>query len=1445
MNRKVFLTPTRDNFMPRKFSRTVLDTLLKTVELEFKVPLLGFGEIKFPVSEYAKDWWKNEKAREDLKNAIEVAEQKFIAQHKDNKAAQLLREFSLKNEKEFQIVITEFLNHFDEQKITWLMADKLGKGFEKVISNKELHDALNDYIPYLRDELSRIGEFREIIAYLLQKQIANTTAHTYETTQEIKDLLLKQQTPKDKFTNEWFVEQAELSIVELGKRYTPELNVQLDISKIFDAIARDEKFEKQIMSVFDEFFIRGRKIHINDKEFKDDTSELRSKLEYLYQIVTGCNFQGVDILPYVQIGTLLDSIDSLAEGFLSHFLELERKLQEEKKEYSYYQKYGPEIQSLRSFSDTLEDVRDFIFGISGRLSNTPLLLLDGDAGIGKSHLIADVVRNRNIQGKPSLFFLGQHFVTDEDPWTQINKKINTGYSFDEFLGVLNSKAETTGSRLILFIDAINEGRGRYFWGNNVKSFIKKIEKYKWLGLVLSIRTSYKELLFPDNKWNNENFVEYTHHGFRDVEYDAVKIFFEGYKIQLPSVPLLHPEFQNPLFLKLFCEGLHKLGYTKVPDGFQGITSIIEFFIRSINLRLSQPDRLEYPSAINVVKKTVNNLIAEKIRSKVRYISYESAFKIADDVLMSFSPKRGLLEELISEGVLSKNIFWNSDKSYEEGVYLAYERFEDYLTADYLIDHVVESKTFLTNAFSPGGELFHYVQDEYACRINKGLIEAFSIQLPEKAGMELYEFVPDLQGKSPIVESFVQSLLWRKIETTSEKLRDYVNRFVLQNRGTSDLFWETIIAIAVIPNHYFNAYSLHRHLMSFNLADRDATWTIRLVNRYSINAAVLRLIDWAWSTNTKDYISNESVELAAIALAWFHTSTDRKLRDSATKGLVCLLEDRINVLVDVLKKFENVNDPYIYERLFAVAYGCALRTVKISDLRNLSKYIYETVFDTDGEVYPHILLRDYARGVIEYALLMGVVDDSIDMKKVRPPYNSLFTEEYPDNEEIDSKYDVDYKSDGFKDYYWAQNSILSSMTTEYGRGISRYGDFGRYVFQNALEHWDVNANSLSNLAVKWIFEKYGYDVEKHGKFDREIGSGRARDTYPKERIGKKYQWLAMFEILARVSDHFPKHAGWNFGKKSTEPYEGTWNPHVRDIDPTIIIKSTGKYNEEEVSRYWWAKENYSQWTLSNKDWIRQVDDLPMLQNLINVTDESGKEWLILEGYPEWAEPKPLGVNKYDVSHKRLWLQLRSYLVHEEDFKKVINWMKKQDFLGRWMPESHERHEVFSREYYWSDAYKYFQRDYYEGSPWRKLENRLENKTIASVMVTTENYFWDEGNDRSKEETLNFLKPCTDIYYKMNMLYSKKEGEFHNKNGELVCFDPSVYHACKPHLLIKKVDFLKYLKENNLQIVWNVLGEKNIIGDWSSQRKNHPGMQVINGVYYFKNNILEGGLKTRFA
>jgi hypothetical protein len=1236
---------------------------------------------------------------------------------------------------------------------------------------------------------------------------------------------------------EWFKKQCQSSIFDLGSRYTPELNFELEISSIFDGLGRTEGFKKKITKQFDGLLIKGKKVLKNKPETKEHINTLEKLFDEIYTLFTSIDFGGNFDIPFQNFDELLQTIANTVEKLEVYYREEESKIQKEKNDYHFYHKYGYELRNIREFENTLYDFKEFLNGDICQLANTPFLILDGEAGIGKSHMLGDIISKRIKNEYESVFLLGQQFVTDEDPWTQIFKRLQINIKSDIFLNIINDRAKNSGKRIVIFIDAINEGRGKYFWNDNVKSFINEFKKYEWLSLVLTIRSSYKSLIFPEAEIDKLNVIEHTLYGFRNNEYEASKLFFNNYNIDLPNVPLLHPEFQNPLFLKLFCEGISKSGLTKIPDGLQGITSIINFFIKNVNEVLSKPKRFDFSNGINLVYKTINSIIEFKINSELRYVNYEKAIEIVEDTVFKFVSKKGVfLDELISEGIFSKNLFWKAQGEYEEGIYLAYERFEDHLTCQHLLEKYSSN---IETEFNEDGKLFQYVKDENDIYRNKGLIDAFSIQIPEKTGKEFYDYIPHLKDKYPIVESFVESLLWRKVETINEESKDYINNCVFSFQGTHDLFWETILSVTSIPEHFFNAYSLHNHLMKFSLAERDAGWTQSLKYKYNDDSSVKRLIDWAWNESDKSYISDESIKLSSIALAWFHTSTNRQLRDCSTKALVCLLQDRIKVLIEILKTFENINDTYVYERLFAVAYGCTLRTNHKESLSELSEYIHNIIFKEKDEIYPHALLRDYARGVIEYTHYFGI-KLSFDINEVRPPYKSKFYDTTASNDEIIQKYKLYYKSDKFKDCHWGQNSILSSMETEHGPTM--YGDFGRYTFQSALRSWDVNPNSMSNLAISWIFERYGYNVELHGKFDSEIGSGRGRDTIPNERIGKKYQWLALHEMVARVSDNFKKFEEWGFNKKNEEPYQGTWSPFIRDIDPTMLIHETGSYEEDEKTQYWWSDKNTFNWECSNDEWVKNSDNLPAIESLIQVKDSSNNEWLILEGYPEWAEPKKIGEEKWDYAHKRLWSHIRSYIVKDEDYTNLKDWAIKQDFMGRWMPESSDRYEIFSREYYWSPAHKYFTTEYYGGSEWRDIHDNNTGEFIASVIVPTESFLWEEEFDKSKEETIRFLKPCANIYKGMNLSYSRREGEFLNTKNEMVCFATNVYFNSKSFLLIKKGPLIKYLKENNLKIVWTILGEKQIIGG-RTMRDDYIGMLEISGAYYLEDNRIEGSIITK--
>ena len=1259
---------------------------------------------------------------------------------------------------------------------------------------------------------------------------------------------------QEEFSNQWFKGQINKSITDLGTRYTPELNFELEIAKVFDGIARDNNFEKRFAQVYDDLLKKSSKAInlLRDERLAEKKEELVRNLQQIVTKYSRIDFKEIQIASYKKIveasETLRGSILS-CENLLG---ELDKKDEEQKvkKEaktsyVSKSDKFNYELYNLRELSGSIYEFQNFLTSKTVVLSNLPVLVLDGEAGMGKSHLLADITRKRLEKGQPSILLLGQHFVSEENPWTQILRNLlRLKCNESEFLGALNAKAQCIGSRIIVFIDAINEGRGKYFWKDYIKSFIKSFKKYHWLGLVISIRSSYKKLLVPEKLIPAGIAVRITHYGFANVEYEASKLFFENHKIEQSSIPLLHPEFQNPLFLKLFCEGLQKAGLSRIPDGYEGITRIINFYIRSINRRLSEPKRLDYPENINLVEKAVKLIVQKEVENVSRYIPYQEAFELVESELRKYSGKTRLLDELISEGILTKNLFWNKNGKPTEGVFLAYERFEDHLITFYLLEKYL-NRDNPESSFLDGQPLFDLIKDENRCYFNKGIVEALSIQLPELIGKELYEVAPHCKFLYPIIESFIESLIWRKTETVTNKLIGYINESVIEYKGTRDRFLDTLLLITSNPKHFLNADFLHRHLMKFSLSNRDAWWTIYIHDKFPLYqsgepSSVKRLIDWAWSDEEKAHISDESIRLISKGIAWFLTSSNRYLRDSATKSLIALLENRIPILIRILKEFKGVNDPYVYERLYAVAYGCALRTENKDNLKVLSEYVYKAIF-RDEYVYPNILLRDYARGVIEYSLHIGI-DLKVDRDKIRPPYKSIWPSIIPHDEEI-KKYEFDYKSKNFKDHYWSQNSIIHSMQPEHSK-IYMYGDFGRYVFQSGFRNWrKLNPRKLSNLAVKRIFE-LGYDVRRHGEFDRNISKhGPISHTGPKgERIGKKYQWIAFYELLAKVSDNFTMYdPSSNLRGNIPLQYEGPWEPYVRDIDPTMLIKGTGKEKFEKLSKHWWFEVSYDDWDLPNQDWTKKTDNLPDPSKLILVKDNCGVEWLVLETYPEWAEPDKLGQEKWNYPHKRLRYQVRSYLVTKDGFKAMIEWAKHQNFMAGWMPESTDRYQVFSREYYWSPAFKFFKKPYYSGETWREIHDPESRRSIGEVTVATESFLWEEEYDYSKEDTISFLKPSETIYDGVGMMFSKQEGELVNRKGEIICFDPSVNNKSLSCLLVREKDFTGFLNKKELNIFWTVLGEKQIAGG-NSYKSDMIKRLEVSGVYYFDGNNIVGNINT---
>ncbi|MBX9887356.1 MAG: hypothetical protein K2Y30_05430 [Flavobacteriaceae bacterium] len=1264
---------------------------------------------------------------------------------------------------------------------------------------------------------------------------------------------------QEELSDNWFKQKLEESILNLGKRYTPEINFDLPIAKVFEGLSRDEYFKQQFLFYYDDLLrnYTGAISHVKSEKINESVGQIKSSIMHFRQLYEDLDFEEpLKNIDQKSLSCALDSCIEITDKLISQFYRLdseEKKPKKEKKEYvSDTNSYSWDIENFRKLKRSIYTLTTFINGSTVSLSNNPFLIIKGEAGVGKSHLLADVAVKREERNQFTILLLGQQFSTSEDPWSQISKLLQINCNRDLFLGALNSKAELSGARILIFIDAINEGEGKTVWKNYMAGFLAAVKRFPYLGVVCSLRSSYEKLLIPDVVKEKKQAIRITHYGFASHEYEASKLFFENYKIKLPSIPLLHPEFSNPLFLKLFCEGLFKKGLHEIPEGYEGITAIIDFFLDAVNDSIS--DKHNQPRNLKLVHKVIRQTASIIVETNNSYMKFDDGFSFITGMkeTNAVKDKSQFFQDLISEGILTQNVYWDDTGNHYEGVYISYERFSDHLIASHLLVKYLNSnnpkKSFsddsrfiktIKNVLSKIGfkfqpkKLFEILKNESKADYNSGIIEAISIQLPEQTNLELYEAAPHAREYRSVTVAFIESIIWRKKETLSDKLKAYINEVVIEKFDYHDYFLRTILLVTSHPNNYFNSDFLHNHLWSFSMADRDEWWTSFINDQYpgypDDVSPIRRMIDWAWTYDKRENISDESIGLMSQTMLWFLTSCSRKLRDSTTKALICLLEERIDVLILLIKKFEKVNDPYVLQRLYCVAYGCAVRTNQIESLKKLGQCIFESVFNTEY-VVPDILLRDYAKGTIEYAVHKGH-EFKFDIASIEPPFKSDFPDEFPSDEETD-KFKFDYHSEDFKKHYWSQNSILDSMVTEYGRGTASYGDFGRYVFQSGLSGWRVDENALSNLAVKWIFEKYGYDVEKHGEFDRNIDYD-GRHSHKTERIGKKYQWIAFYEILARVSDNHSFYE--NSYNKNAEPikYKGPWEPYVRDIDPTMVIKDISK---DILKTYWWNPINYSDWNLPNEEWVKKVDDLPNLMDLINIKDEKGVEWLVLEMYPDWNEPTPLGEEKYDSPHKRLFYDVSSHIVPKNDLDKITNYLKNKNLRGIGLSECSTRYQMFSREYYWAAANRTFNSKYYGGKEWDELYKRKSGEFVCNTARTAIQFRWEEEFDASKEETVSFYKPVELLFRLLDLQYSKMEGYFLNKNNDVICFDPSTTSSTPSCLLVRKNDLLKVLAENDLEIIWTSIGEKLIIGG-SYSRDEWVGRLNISDFIYFKDGKLE--------
>jgi hypothetical protein len=952
---------------------------------------------------------------------------------------------------------------------------------------------------------------------------------------------------------------------------------------------------------------------------------------------------------------------------------IERESAEPKLEHRTYSSQRDSIRSnineISQCIGMLSDEQEFIGSTAGKVLVDPFLLVRGSWGTGKTHLLCDVTLHRGRQGRPTLFILAKSFQGTPNLLPLIAGEVLAGATPEELVDHLQRLGAARNERALIIVDGVNEGR-RAEWRRAIGALAALVRDRTHVGLIVSCRTPFERASIAQA--DLARFHEITHRGFEDQEFDAQAAFFLFYKLPLPEVPLLDAEFSRPLTLKLICQSLRNLTGKKLREGFSGIASgqrgmtyVLESFVNRVGESIEREFALPPKACWWLVKGSPRIAdqraagFAPNMAAMLReYVRPSDARRIiaAHFPALTAERRRALLDALRTGGLLDEDVLWSragKDVKSRTVYRLPYQRFSDHLVARHLLDKYLDtsSETAVRKSLargSPLGRVFRRGRYSQAYA-HPGWAQALMTEFPERVKKripgkrrELIFFVPHpAQRPSLCFEPFVEGLFWRDPAAFTEGTRRVINACLGLNwHDAWDRVVDALVAIATKPKHPYHARRLYRFLAGFSMPERDLRWSEYMRRRYS-SPSVRRLLAWADRLERGEMgedVARELVVLFSLVL----TVTVRRDRDVATRALLVIGERYPRLLFEHAVESLSFNDPYVAERLLAAAYGVAMSRVDdpsgrefLQHLGWLARELYRRMFTPRARHQTHhALRRDYALGIIRLAERARVQLPLAARHNLSAPFSQIRSP-FPDI------------------------SSVSEDIHATGKFAIRM-DFGNYTLGRLIRHRanydDKNPEYQKVRAqIEWRIHNLGFREERFKEVDSEIGrssfSGE-RDGNRVDRYGKKYSWIAYFEMYG-VRESDGALSEWRRAERTSDcDIDPSFPKPPSPWTPPIPAAFDGTYTELP-------------------DWLRNgpsPDFRPLLR--LDAIDGQHGPWVLLDGRVD-SKDRDRGFE--------LWALLRGLFMKRAEIPRLRDLYLKIEYPGNdAIPRSGEDYYVFAGE-----------------------------------------------------------------------------------------------------------------------------------------------------------------------
>jgi hypothetical protein len=1008
-----------------------------------------------------------------------------------------------------------------------------------------------------------------------------------------------------------------------------------------------------------------------------------------------------------------------------------------------------------------------------------LVAILADAGGGKTQMAAQLTASQ--EKRPAGIFLQGRNLHRGQSLDDLAKNLSINGvpmpSMEMLLAAVDAAGKRACCRLPILIDGLNEAENPKNWKPELASLSEIVKKFPNVLVVCTLRTgerkkgdwhrhresqtetreSFAVMALPDGIKTIES------EGFGGDVDEAIEKYFSHFKIDSGDSEIPTEFLQHPLTLRIFCEVTNPKKESEVKIDYfpTSLAPLLEKYVANAAERISQMTNLSYGYAANGVERAVYTLGIELWKCGKREIS-EAGFRDAvSDASRAWDSS--IVNLLAQEGILFKNPGF---EPYEYVVTPTYDALGGYIVANALLIKYAQDVSF---AWLNNAETTALFTGDTSHELARDILRSLVTLTPRRMqGRQIWQHVSDPLKKNAIALSAAIDAEYLDQETVSALLELSHE----SPRFRSRLFVRFQVARAVAL-HPLNAAFLDETLRAMAVSERDLVWTEWIRETRSERFNDLVAIEGRWKQQLD--FRTASDQLRAKWVMWLLTSTDRELRDVATRALywfgrgnpAALFEESLTALA--------INDPYVPERMLAASYGVAMaQHVDLSDqtfvsetLPTYARRIYDSMFAESAPFSTtHSLIREYGSRIIEMAFLH---------------HSELFTCE--ENQRSKAPFEGRLRD-------WGESE--ASRERRYGADSPLRMDFENYTIGSLVpgrNNYDFQNAEYSKVRsqILWRIEQLGWSSEQFKDIESSIENehrwNRAGgDAKKVERYGKKYSWIAFFEMSGLLHD---------LGKID-RPNERDWNWDL-DIDPSFSEQSP------EVrliqANFLGAPD------LEMKEWIvngSPPDVNPYLQ-MAEIQNETGP-WVMLDGYIA-QENETLGRN--------IFCFIRSFLVLANEADSFVEYLSNQNLGGRWLPEKPSASYTFAGEIPWCETFP-------ENSAceFSFIKEEKSVQITYPALIPVCDFHWESSrsaaNNVSHATTL-----AKEIALDLQLIGQPQTFDLATSTGVKATCDVSDhsddFNNSQSLFYLREELLRDFLEENELSLIWAVWGERQYSSD----------------------------------